>query len=246
MPDPVNGPRRYRSPRREEQAAATRRAILRAARDMFVEQGYPDTTVAAVARRAGVSVDTLYASVGRKPQLLLAVHDMVLGSADEPVAAEQRDYVQAIRSAPDASSKIATYAAALGRLLPTTVPLAESLRVAAQSDPECRAVWDGLNARRAANMLLFARDLRTTGELREDLTDEDVAHLVWTMNSPEFYLLATAGGRTPEQYAATVADVWTRGLLARTVPSPRVTACPPAPPPPAPSTAPTTPATRRS
>ena len=46
-----------------------------------------------------VSVDTLYASVGRKPQLLLAVHDMALGSSDEPVAAEQRDYVAAMRAA---------------------------------------------------------------------------------------------------------------------------------------------------
>lgn len=213
MPDPVNGPRRYRSPRREEQAAATRRAVLRAARDLFVKQGYPDTTVAEVARRATVSVDTLYASVGRKPQLLLAVHDMVLRSADEPVSAEQRDYVRAIRAATGARAKITTYAEALGRLFPTTVPLAESLRVAAQSDAECRKVWEALNERRAANMLLFARDLRETGELRGDLTDEDVAHLVWTTNSPEFYLLTTARGRSPEHYVATITDLWTRTLL---------------------------------
>ena len=152
-------------------------------------RGYPETTVADVARRAKVSVDTLYASVGRKPQLLLAVHDMMLSSADEPVVAEQRDYVTAIRAASGARAKLATYAEALGRVFPLTVPLAESLRVAAQTDAECRKVWEGLNERRATNMLLFARDLRATGELREDLTDEDVAHLVWTTNSPEFYRL---------------------------------------------------------
>ena len=221
VPSPVNGPddggsptRTYRSPRREQQAAATRRTVLRAARDLFTTKGYPDTTVAEVARRAGVSVDTLYASVGRKPQLLLAVHDTVLGGAGEPVLAEQRDYVAAVRAAVGARAKLATYAEALGRLFPTTVPLAESLRVAAQADPECRRVWVGLNERRAANMLLLARDLRATGEVREDLTDEDVAHLVWTTNSPEFYLLTTSGGRTPGHYVATVTDVWTRTLLA--------------------------------
>ena len=99
MVPPVNGPgdtRPYRSPRREEQAAATRRRILRAAKQLFTTKGYSDTGVAEVARRAKVSVDTLYASVGRKPQLLLAVHDMVLGSADEPIPAEQREYVAAI------------------------------------------------------------------------------------------------------------------------------------------------------
>jgi AcrR family transcriptional regulator len=213
VPRPVK-PRPYRSPRREEQAAATRRAVLRAARDLFTTRGYPDTTVAEVARRAKVSVDTLYASVGRKPQLLLAVHDMVLGSADEPIPAEQRDYVAAMRAAEGARAKLATYAEAMARLLPRTVPLVESLRVAGQDDAECRRVWDGFNQRRADNMLLLARDLRATGEVRNDLTDEDVAHLVWMTNSPEFYRLSTSGGRTPEQYAATVLDLWTRTLLA--------------------------------
>ncbi len=188
--------------------------MLRAARDLFVSRGYPETTVADVARRAKVSVDTLYASVGRKPQLLLAVHDMVLSSSDEPVAAEQREYVAAVRAASGARAKLTTYAEALGRVFPHTVPLAESLRVAAQTDAECRKVWEELNERRAANMLLFARDLRETGELREDLTDADVAHLVWTTNSAEFYRLSTSRGRTPEHFVATVADLWTRTLLA--------------------------------
>ncbi len=205
--------RSYHSAKREEQAAATRRAVLLAARDLFGSQGYPDTTVTEIARRAKVSVDTLYSSVGRKPELLLAVHDMVLAGGDEPTPAAQRDYVTAIRAARGARAKLRTYAEALGRLLPTTVPLAEALRVAAQRDPACRTVWSGLNDRRAANMLLFAEDLRATGELREDLSDEEVAHLVWSTNSPEFYLLVTAGDRTPADYVAVVTDLWIRTLL---------------------------------
>jgi hypothetical protein len=64
-------------------------------------------------------------------------------------------------------------------------------------------------------MRRFASDLRETGELREELSDDDVADLVWSTNSPEFYLLVTSRGRTPEQYAAGVADLWTRTLLER-------------------------------
>jgi AcrR family transcriptional regulator len=208
--------RSYRSAARREQARATRRRILQAAAALFAAGGYADTTVAQIADRAGVSVDTLYASVGRKPQMLLAVHDMVLGSADEPIPARQRDYVAAVRRAEGARAKIAVYAEALGRLLPDAVPLSDALRIAGLTDPECRAVWDALNERRAANMLLLTADLRSTGELREDLTDDDVAHLVWSMNAPEYYLLVTSRGRTPAQYAALVADVWTRTLLAST------------------------------
>ena len=74
---------------------------------------------------------------------------------------------------------------------------------------------EGLDARRAANMLELAADLRSTGEVRPELTDEQVAHLLWTTNSAAFYRLATSGGRGPADYAAMVLDLWTRTLLAR-------------------------------
>ena len=69
----ATSPRRYRSPRRAEQAAATRARIVDAARHLVVEQGYAATTVSQVAARAGVAVDTVYAAVGRKPELLRQV-----------------------------------------------------------------------------------------------------------------------------------------------------------------------------
>ncbi|CAI9407789.1 TetR/AcrR family transcriptional regulator [Nocardioides sp. T2.26MG-1] len=213
MPDPVK-PRRYVSPARRDQAASTRRAVLAAARVLFTTQGYAATSVADVARRAGISVDTVYASVGRKPQLLLAVHDMVLGSADEPVPAEERDYVRRIRAAPTAQEKIRQYAEALAGLLPQVVPLDLALREAGTRESECLKVRESIGRRRRANMRLFAADLRATGRLRPDLTDEQVADLVWSMNSPDYFRLLADAGYTPEQYAELVADVWTRTLLA--------------------------------
>jgi AcrR family transcriptional regulator len=213
VPEPVKT-RTYRSQKRREAAEATRRAVLLAARELFTRQGYQDTAVAEIAARAGVSVDTVYASAGRKPLLLLAVHDMELASSEEPLPAEQRDYVREMRSVVDARAKIAVYAQAMGRLLPRTVPLAEALRVAGASDPECRKVWEDLDDRRSRNMRLLAADLRSTGEVRDDLTDDQVAELFWSMNSPQYYLLVTQHGRSPEEYAALVADVWTRTLLA--------------------------------
>ena len=213
MTEPVKA-RSYRSPMRAEQAAATRRAVLVAARELFTTTGYAGSTVADVARLAGVSVDTVYTSVGRKPELLLAVHDMALGGGDEPLSAQQRDYVAAVLAAPGARAKLETYAAALAERLPSVVPLAESLRVAAEHDPACRAVLEGLDERRRSNMRRFAAELRATGEVRPELTDEQVAHLLWATNSPAFYRLATSGGRGPGDYADLVLDLWTRTLLA--------------------------------
>src|ERR1035437_553840 len=213
VPDQVKT-RRYRSPQRRERAAATRLSVLAAARDLLQDRGYAGTTVADVARLAGVSVDTVYASVGRKPELVLAVIDMVLGGADQPVPADQRDYVQAIRSEPTARGKIEVYAGALARLIPRTAPLQEALRKAGDTDAACAATWRRLVSRRAANMLLFSAELRSTRDLRGDLSDQEVADIVWSTNAAEYWLLLDQRGWTPARYEALLVDVWSRTLLA--------------------------------
>jgi AcrR family transcriptional regulator len=213
MPNRVKT-RSYRSPHRREQAAATRLCVLAAARDLFQDRGYAATTVADVARRAGVSVDTVYASIGRKPELVLAVIDTVLGGGDEPVPAEQRDYVRAVRAEPTARGKIEIYAAAVALLVPRTAPLQEALRKAGDTDATCAQTWNRLVNRRAANMLLFASDLRSTGDLRADLSDREVADIVWSTNAAEFWLLLDQRGWTPTRYEALLVDVWSRTLLA--------------------------------
>jgi AcrR family transcriptional regulator len=211
----VKGRRAYDASRRRAAAERTRLAIVTASRDLFAEGGYAATSVQAVAGRAGVSIDTVYASVGRKPQLLLAVHDMALAERSAPVPAEQRDYVRAVREAPTAEAKLRTYAAAMARVLPRTVPIMAALREAGATEPECAALHDELSERRATNMRLLAADLRATGELRTDLDDDQVADLVWSLNSPEWFRLVTGRGRSPEEYAGLLADILVRTLLAQ-------------------------------
>jgi AcrR family transcriptional regulator len=206
--------RTYDASARRAAAERTRERVLAAARELFVSQGYAGTAVAEIAELAEVSVDTVYATAGRKPQLLLTVVDMVLASSARPLPASERDYVLAIGEAPTGREKVATYAAALARLMPTVAPLLLALRDAGLADEECARAWQGISERRAANMLLFAADLRTTGQVRGDLDDQQVADLVWSTNGPEWFTAYTSRGRTPEEYAAALADMWTRTLLA--------------------------------
>jgi len=210
--------RTYTSIRRRARALKNRRAIIEAANELFTTRGYRDTSVTEIAERAHVSVDTLYVAVGRKPQLLLAVHDLVLGEMEldeeaKPLVADQRAYVKAVRAEGTAAGKIKVYADALARVLPRTAPLMRALLEAAASDPDCRRVWDSVDQRRAANMRLLAADLRSTGELRPDLSDDEVADLIWSMNSPVYFSMLADRGWTAERYAGFVADVWTRTLL---------------------------------
>jgi len=110
--------------------------------------------------------------------------------------------------------KIKVYAATVAGLVPQTAPLQEALRAAGERDADCAAAWQHLVKRRAANMRLFAAELRSTGELREDLTDEQVADVVWSTNAAEYWLLLEQRGWTSARYEPLLVDLWSRMLLA--------------------------------
>jgi AcrR family transcriptional regulator len=209
------GKRRYHSPRRLEQATATRRAVLAAARELFVENGYSATTVGEIADRARVSVDTVYATVGRKPALLRELVETAISGTDHPVPAEQRDYVVRMRAADSAREAIAIYAQAITAIHQRMAPVFLALRDAATGDRACADLWAEITGRRAANMRAWAAELRRTGELRADLSDDQVADIIWSMNSAEYWdLLVRERSWTPDQFARWLTDAWMRLLLA--------------------------------
>jgi AcrR family transcriptional regulator len=206
--------RRYTSAVRAEQAAATRRAVLAAACELFAERGYAATPITAIAARAGVAVDTVYAAAGRKPALLRELVETALSGTDEVVPAEQRDYVRRVREASGAREKVAVYAAAVAGIGDRLAPVHRALAEAAVTDADCAALRAEISARRARNMRLFAADLRSTGELRPDLTDDEVADIVWSMNAAEYRaLLVGERGWSAERFGTWLADAWTRLLL---------------------------------
>jgi AcrR family transcriptional regulator len=209
------GKRPYHSPRRLEQATATRRAVLAAARELFVENGYSATTVAEIADQARVSVDTVYATVGRKPALLRELVETAISGTDHPVPAEQRDYVTRMRAAGSAREAITIYAQAITAIHQRMAPVFLALRDAATGDRACADLWAEIAGRRAANMRAWAAELRRTGELRADLSDDQVADVIWSMNSAEYWdLLVRERSWTPDQFSRWLTDAWMRLLLA--------------------------------
>jgi AcrR family transcriptional regulator len=206
--------RAYHSPRRVEQAAATRHAVLAAARELFVAHGYTATTVADIAQQARVSLDTVYATVGRKPALLRELVETALSGTDQPVPGEQRDYVTQMRAAATAREALTIYARAVTAIQQRLAPVFLALRQAVPTDPDCAALWAEIAQRRATNMRSLAAGLRGTGELRDDLTDHQVADIIWSMNAAEYWdLLVRERSWTPEQFADWLIDAWTRVLL---------------------------------
>ena len=118
------------------------------------------TRVGQIAERAGVAVDTLYATVGRKPVLLREVFETALSGQDVAVRAKDRDYVKAIRAAAARREMIAIYAAALGRIAPRMAPVHIAIARCGRARRGLRRLGRELSQRRARNMRLFAADLR--------------------------------------------------------------------------------------
>jgi len=210
MPAPVK--RRYDATRRRQAAARTRTAILDAARELFTERGYTATPMTAIAERAGVALDTVYASVGRKPELARLLIETAISGTDQAIPAEQRDYVRAVQAAPDAETKIALYAAAVTAIAPRMAVVLSIIQQAAHTEPDLAALWDQIAERRAANMRRFVADLATVTPLRLDLGD--AADIVWATNSAELYqLLVGQRGWSPQRYERFLTDTWHRLLL---------------------------------
>ena len=214
MSEPVKS-RTYRSSVRQEQARRTRQAILDAARVLFSEKGFVATTIAQIAAGAGVAVDTVYASVGPKPVLMRLLMETAISGSDQAIPAERRDYVLRVRAAPAAEQKIRIYAEAVVAINARLAPLYLVLRDAAAQAPELTEIRDEIAARRAGNMRLFAQDLAGTGEIRPGLGVEEIADVVWSMNSAEFFsLLVRERGWAHERFARWLAGAWCRLFLA--------------------------------
>lgn len=74
-------------------------------------------------------------------------------------------------------------------------------------------MWSEITDRRARNMRDLAADLRATGQLRDDLSDDEVADIVWSLNAVEYYMLLRERGWSPERFEEWLADAWIRLLL---------------------------------
>jgi len=214
MSDGVKPRRRYDSSRRQEQAGENRRAMLEAARHMFLARGYAATTVSAIAGEAGVSVETVYKAFGNKPGLVKAVVDVAIVGDDDSVPMVQRELVRRIEAETDPRRKFAIYGEHLSLSAPRRVPVELLVRAAAASDPGAAGVREQLEGERLTGMGLFAQHLDEGGHLRPGVSVEEAQDVLWACNSAELYdLLVLRRGWSPERYGRWVADTLSAALL---------------------------------
>lgn len=188
---------------------------MASARELFLELGYPATTIAAVACRADVSADTIYNAFGSKSALLKEVLDVVIGGDDEDVALLERAGPQAVRAEPDQRRQIALFSAGMTGQLERVRPMDDILRGAAAVDAAAAELRTDLQVRqRREAVRAVVAWIAAHGPLRDELAQEDAAAIVWTLTSPEVHLmLRDTWGWPRERYQEWLCDTLTASLL---------------------------------
>ena len=208
----VHVKRPYDATGRRTQAHRTRVRVLECARRVLLDRGYPETTVAAVAKAAGVSAETVYKAFGSKPRLVAAVVRRALeGSAQAP-AETRSDALQSTE--PDPRAVIEGWGALTAEVSPLVAPLLLLVEAAAAHDPEVAALRDELDAARRERMRANAARWAAAGHLRAGQEAEDVATVLWTYTSPQLYDLLVVRQRwSPQRFGEFVAQALRAHLL---------------------------------
>ena len=191
--------RSYSSAKREAQARQTRRSILDAAHELFVATGYAATTIQAIAERAGVAVQTVYAVFSTKRELLRQLIETAITGDDDPLPITERTEAQAVAAEPDARRRAELDAALSRSITERVAPIVRVAEEAAASDPELAAMMAVVKAARRKEMIASARILAGPDGLR--VSREEAAATLYVLYSPQVAgMLMGDYGWSPRRY----------------------------------------------
>ena len=201
MAEHVKPRRAYHSPRRQQQAAATRHGILLAAQGLFEQHGYPATTMEAIAAAAGVALKTVYLGFVTKSGLLRALWDLLLkGDQDDAAVAERRWYREVIDE-PDPQRQLRLLARNSRVVKERISGVLKVIRSAATVDADAAGLWRLIQSDFLANQRVVVESLYAKAALRPDVGVEWATDVLWTLNHPDVWLLLVSErGWSPQEW----------------------------------------------
>jgi AcrR family transcriptional regulator len=207
--------REYDSTNRQAQANETRRRILEAAHKLFIERGYAGATAEAIAEEAGVAAQTIYAIFKTKKKLIVSLMNVSPASGAEDLAPmSERASIQAIWQERDPRRQLQIFAQVVAGNLNQVAEVSEIMRDAAKIEPDFHRILQKLNKQRLEHMTFAVQQFAANGPFREKIDDAYATDIVWTLTSPEVFLLLMRNrGWSKEKYAEWLADMLIRVLL---------------------------------
>jgi AcrR family transcriptional regulator len=214
MAERVKTKRPYDSPRRREQAAATRRDILEAAQRLFEDRGYAATTMEAIAAEAGVALKTVYVAFETKSGLLRALWHLLLRGDEDDAPVGERSWYRAVVEEPEPEQQLRLNARNSRVVKQRIGALLDVIRNAAPTDPDIGALWGRIQSDFYDNQRPIVEALHSKGALRAGLDVTRATDILWSLIHPDvWHLLVGERGWTPEEYERWFADTSCSQLL---------------------------------
>ena len=207
--------RKYNSTRRQAQAGETHRQILEAAYKLFIEHGYAGATIEAIAKEAGVALKTVYAVFKNKWKILVTLlNNSSSTSGEENIPMLERAGPQAVAQERDQRRQLQIFAQVIANNMVGAAYISEIMQVAAKTEADVDKMVQNLNKQRWQHMAVAVQQIASNGPLRERANEAYATDIVWTLTSPEVFLLLTRDrGWSKEKYAEWLADSLIRALL---------------------------------
>ena len=204
----MSATRKYSSPMRQQQAEQTRRRIARAAHHILLSKGYAGMTVAATAKRAGVSAQTVYAVFGSKRGILAEILDQTtFGPEYEQLVAE-------VRKTTDPYERLQRVARIARTVHESGRGVTDLFRGAGVVAPELAAIENDRECRRFESQAPNANVLEASGKLRPGVSPERAHEVMWMLTSRDvFRMLVRERGWTADEYETWLGDALVRTLL---------------------------------
>lgn len=182
----------YESWVRRQSAEQTRTLIAGAAERLFLERGYPATSMAAIAEAAGVSGQTVYNVFGNKADLLKYLYDVTLVGDAEPVPLASRPEMVALLAVTDAREFLTGYAQVGLGLLRRLGPLVSVVMAgAAAGNADLLQLVELTGRERLHGATMTVRHAVELGGLHPEVSLEEACDTVWMLTSVEVWRLLT-------------------------------------------------------
>ena len=213
MTESVNRRPPHPNGRGQARTRLARRAVVEAARSLFLERGYAATTIEAISEHSDVPSPTVYRLFSSKLGILKALLDTSIAGDDQPRSVQERPDVASLFTEPDPHKLLAGFAGVTTAINQRTSDIYRVLASAAGSDPAAAELLDEIKRQRDRGQVQIARALARAGALEPGLRERDAADLIHALMSPEVYRLLVGDRRwTPERYQQWLANTLTQQL----------------------------------
>ena len=218
MAEVVN-PESDRTDLRAARVAETEVKLLRAAKELFVRDGYASTTLAAVARRAGLSARIVYVRFGSKADLLKRLIDVTIAGDTRDLDITERDWFRIAVTAPTLEERVAAVAAGGRQLMERTGDVIGVAQQAAPVEPMIAAAAQAGREATRDGIRHICDQAAQDGLLPLGTDTSWLADTLGLLAGPETYLLITSTlGWDPDTYQNWYHTTWHRLITAASVP----------------------------